>query len=83
MSKDPAPFPTHTPSFRFPNLGKLDSARLRWSARKYFNRDISKWRMPGSARATRPLDANAMDLRSLCAYWKFHTFTAIDLCNLA
>ena len=50
---------------------------------KDFNRDIGDSGIPGSAKATRPLDANSLELRSLCAYWKFRIFIAIDLCNLA
>ena len=79
MSKEP-PNPTH--NFGFTNLGKLDSSRLRWSARKDFNRYINNLRMLGSAEATRLLDANSLEVRSLGAYWKFHTFAAIDFNNL-
>ena len=53
-----------TPNFRFADLGKLDCAELKSSARKDFDHNISNLRMLCSAEPTRLLDANLTELRS-------------------
>ena len=63
-----APPPPNTPNLEFSDLGKLDCVGLGWSAMKDFNRDIGHLGTLGFAEATRPLDANSLELRGLCAY---------------
>ena len=64
------------------NLGKLHSAKLKWSARRDFYPTISNFRMVCFAEPTRPLDANSLELRSQFACWNFRNFTVADWCNL-